>query len=225
MLACMLLLVTGASGAGKSTARRLIADRLGSEVEAVELIDLVEMPPRPTIAWRQQAAEVAVRRAVEIGARERHLLLAGDPVAAGEVVAAPSAEAIDIAACLLDVDPRAQTTRLNARGEDPALLRDNIAFAAWMRGHARDPAYMPHVLTEGGWAEMRWDRWVGRSELACSWEVHVIDTSAMTAEHVADEVLGWCRQALAGRAPLLHRADAGPNARAPAPHAESQRLA
>jgi hypothetical protein len=53
------------------------------------------MPPMPTIAWRQQAAETVVQRAVALRAEGRHLLLAGDPVAAGEVVAAPSAHKLD----------------------------------------------------------------------------------------------------------------------------------
>jgi hypothetical protein len=34
------------------------------------------MPPVPTIAWRQQAAEVVVRRASALQAEGRHLLLA-----------------------------------------------------------------------------------------------------------------------------------------------------
>ena len=30
-----------------------------------------------------------------------------------------------------------------------------VAFAAWLRRHACDPAHMPHVLTTGGWDGMR----------------------------------------------------------------------
>jgi len=118
----MLLLITGASGVGKSTVRAVVAPELSPQVESVELRDLA-----PSIAtrlgWRQQAAEIAVRRAVELQASGRHLLLAGDPVPAIEVIAAPSAPQLDaLAVCLLDVSAEAQAARLAARGDDPTLL-------------------------------------------------------------------------------------------------------
>jgi hypothetical protein len=200
------LLVTGASGAGKSTARRLIAGDLGSGVQCVELHDVVEAPRVPTIVWRQQATETVVQHALELQTHDRHLLLAGDPVAAGEVLAAPSADRLDrIAVCLLDVDEPTQTARLAARGDDPRLLVHHLAFARWMRGHARDPRHMPHVLQTNGWEQMRWERWVqGRDE--SSWAMNVIDTSTLSPEAVAAELLSWCRRALAGQAPTLRGA-------------------
>lgn len=116
----MLLLITGASGVGKSTVRTLVASELSPSVECVELMDLSGRPPGVTRVWRQQTAEV--RRAVELQACGRHLLLAGDPVPAVEVLAAPSASALDaVAVCLLDAAPEAQAERLTARG-DPASL-------------------------------------------------------------------------------------------------------
>jgi hypothetical protein len=51
----MFLLVSGASGAGKSTARRLVADKLEPVVECLELHDVVPIPRVPTLAWRQRA--------------------------------------------------------------------------------------------------------------------------------------------------------------------------
>ena len=112
----MFLLVTGASGAGKSTARQLVADELAAHVDCIELGHLVSFPPTPTLAWRQQATEAAVQRALTLQAVGRHLLLAGDPIAAGEVIAAPSAAMLDaIAVCLLDVSPRVQAARLARR--------------------------------------------------------------------------------------------------------------
>jgi broad-specificity NMP kinase len=119
----MFLLVTGASGAGKSTVRRLVAPDLAPAIECVELHDIVSVPARPDIAWRQRATEAVVRRALDLQADRRHLLLSGDPVAAGEVLAAPSAVALSaVAVCLLDVSPDAQAARLVRRGDDPALL-------------------------------------------------------------------------------------------------------
>jgi energy-coupling factor transporter ATP-binding protein EcfA2 len=200
----VLLLLTGSSGAGKSTVRRLIARELAPDTECVELGHVVSFPSIPTIAWRQQSTEAVVQRALALQAEGRHLLLAGDPVAAGEVVAAPSADNLDgIAACLLDVSPDAQAARLARRGDDPRLLADHIAFADWMRGHAKDPQYMPHVLSTNGWDAMRWDRLTNVDASNGGWAVHVIDTSELSTDDVAEQVLTWCRRALEDQAPAM----------------------
>lgn len=197
----MLLLLTGASGVGKSTARTLVAPELSPAIECVELLDLTPRPEAMTRVWRQQAAEAAVRRAAELHASGRHLLLAGDPVPAAEVVAAPSAPELDaIAACLLDASAEAQAKRLAARGDHPALLPHHQAFAEWMRRQARDPLHMTHVVSDGGWEEMRWER---LERLAPHWGMHTIDTTHMTSRGVADAVLDWCRRALTGDVPVL----------------------
>ena len=116
----MFLLVTGASGAGKSTVRREVAPRLSPEVECIELCDVAAVPVVPDKVWRQRATEAVVHRALELQAHGRHLLLSGDPVAAGEVLAAPSSVGLDgVAVCLLDVSPDIQAARLARRGDDP----------------------------------------------------------------------------------------------------------
>jgi hypothetical protein len=199
----MFLLVSGASGAGKSTARRLVASELEPGVECVELHDVVPMPRVPTLGWRQRATEAVVCHALRLQEHGRHVLLAGDPVAAGEVLAAPSADRLDgIAVCLLDVDSHTQAARLLARGDDPALLVHHVAFADWMRGHAADPHHRPEVLQTDGWEQMRWERW-SRLDDTGSWAIHVLDTSSLTAAAVASELLAWCRRALAGQAPVM----------------------
>ena len=211
----MFLLVTGASGAGKSTVRRLIADDLSPAVVCVELRDVAMVPAFPTMAWRQRATEAAVQRALELQREGRHLLLSGDPVAAGEVVAAPSADGLDgIAVCLLDVSRELQAVRLGERGDDPALLGDHHAFAGWMRAQAHDPRHMPHVLTANGWDAMRWERWVDLEAADGDWGVHVVVTSRLSREQVAAEVLRWCHRALAGQAPVLHARESGDRAAA-----------
>lgn len=117
-----MLLITGASGVGKSTVRAMVEPQLAPCVECVEFLDLVPAPSVMSRVWRQQTADMAVRRSIELHASGRHLLLCGDPVPAAELVAAPSATSLDaIAVCLLDAAPQAQAERLTARGDDPML--------------------------------------------------------------------------------------------------------
>jgi hypothetical protein len=112
-----------ASGAGKidhtSADRRQLAPRIG----CVELGHLAYDPARPND--RVAPARHSGRRATSGRAPTRRSasLLAGDPVAAGEVVAAPSADKLDaIAVCLLDVSAETQAARLARRGDDPQLF-------------------------------------------------------------------------------------------------------
>lgn len=197
----VLLLITGASGIGKSTVRSLVAPELAPAVECVELADLTERTPGMTLAWRQRTAEIAVRRAVALQTSGRHLLLAGDPVPAIEILATPSAPSLDATAvCLLDADTEAQADRLIARGDPRELLPRHQAFADWMRRQADDPLHMTHVVANGGWEEMRWER---LKSLVPAWGMHTIDTSRMSIGQVADAALDWCRRALAGDAPRL----------------------
>jgi hypothetical protein len=186
----MLLLVTGASGVGKSTVRRLLADELAPAVRAVELTQVVEIPARYERGWRQRSVEQVVQAALVEQAAGRHLLLAGDPVPPGEVLAAPSAHRLDgFAACLLDCAAAEQERRLRARGDPAELLHHHVAFAEWMRGHARDPSYRLEVIADG-WPEMRWER------LPSSWEVAEVDTTDLSPAGAAAEVLAWCRGVL-----------------------------
>jgi broad-specificity NMP kinase len=197
----VLLLITGASGVGKSTVRAIVAPRLSPKVECVELCDLAPIPQAMTRVWRQQTAEAAVRRAVELQDVGRHLLLAGDPVPAVEIVAAPSAPRLDaIAVCLLDAAPAAQAQRLAARGDPPELLHHHHAYAEWMRRQASDALHMTHVVADGGWDEMRWER---LEQLTAEWQMDTIDTTHMTITEVSDAVHDWCWRALAGAAPAL----------------------
>ena len=184
----MLLLVTGASGVGKSTCRIAIEAALGDELDCVELRDVVAIPAAPDVAWRQRSVEAVVQRAL---AGDRDLLLAGDPVAPGELIAAPSADRLDrIAVCLLDCDAPSQTERLRRRGEPEELLPRHVAFADWMREHVRDPGHMPEVIMDNGWDAMRWERLAG-----ADWSFDVIDTSGRAAADVAADALAWVRAA------------------------------
>jgi predicted ABC-type ATPase len=71
----VLLLITGASGAGKSSVRAAVEPELSPLVECVELGDVAAVPAAPTLAWRQRATEAVVGRALERQRSGRHLLL------------------------------------------------------------------------------------------------------------------------------------------------------
>ena len=110
----------------------------------------------------------------------------------------PTARALEAPNCLLDVSPDVQAARLTRRGDDPSLLPHDQAFAEWMRGHARDPRHLPHVLSTNGWEAMRWDRWSSIAPIAGNWGMGALDTSELTLVQVADEVLTWSPRAGSG---------------------------
>lgn len=200
----MLLLISGASGMGKSTVRERLASSLRTSIDAVELRDLGPVED-VTVAWRQRMAEVAVRRAAAVAPSAGHVLLSGDPVAAGEVVAAPSAVDVGgIAVCLLDADPRSQAERLTRRGDPADLLPLHLGFAQWMRDHAADPIDRLEVLTDGAAKGMRWERLAAAHDRPARWHMRVIDTSAMTVDHVADAVHEWIEEALREDSLVMH---------------------
>ena len=90
----MLLLITGASGMGKTTVRKIVTAQFADQIESGELAD-VASPPEWSLRWRHQAVENAVQRAVNVQLYGKHFLLCGDPVAPAEVYAAPSADQLE----------------------------------------------------------------------------------------------------------------------------------
>lgn len=192
----MFLLVTGASGVGKSTVRRRVAPRLRGKVIAVELATL-DLTPAWSLRWRQQAVELAVQRALQAQQANQHFLLCGDPVPPGELYAAPSADQLaGIAVCLLDAAPHAQHARLLARGDDPELLPHHLAFADWMRQHAVDHRHQPEILLHDGWEQMRWERWMRDDLDGPPWEATIIDTTDLAPQEVSAQVTAWIRRVL-----------------------------
>lgn len=195
----MFLLVTGASGVGKSTVRRRLALHLPPDVEAVELATLGETP-QWSLAWRHRMVERLVQRARELGDEGRHLLVCGDPIPPGEVISAPSGDGLRLHVVLLHAAPEVQLARLTARGDSSEFHDRHVAFADWMHRHVVDPSYRPEVVIQDGWEEMRWERWLERAEApdaSLPWSAQVIDTSILDAESVAHEVLAWVQRTLA----------------------------
>jgi hypothetical protein len=203
MMGGVLLLLSGASGAGKTTVRDTIAAPLAPRVDAVELGHLGAIPPIPDLAWRQRMVELAVLRARALAGEGRHLLLAGDPVAPGGVLAEPSAPQVDIAICLLDVNEAEQRRRLRARGEPAELLGHHVAFTGWLRRHARDPDHLPQFITTGGWDAMQWSRWTDRPR--DGWQMPIIGGSGLDPTEAGRRVAAWVSDAIAGRPRVFRR--------------------
>src|SRR5258708_26373041 len=81
--ASMFLLVTGASGVGKSTVRRLLEAEFAEVLETAELATLGDTP-QWTLAWRHRMVERMVRRALAVQRAGKHFLLCGDPAPPGD---------------------------------------------------------------------------------------------------------------------------------------------
>lgn len=190
----MFFLVTGASGVGKSTVRKLIEPEFADFLEAAEL-GMLGSTPKWNIEWRHRMVERMVRRALDAQREGRHFLLCGDPVPPGEVWAAPSADRLDrLDVCLLDAGEEAQTARLLERGDDSNFIRHHVAFADWMRHHVVDHRHRPEVITRNAWPQMRWERWVGIAAIQPPWSSHIIETSELGPTEVAHLVAQWLRQ-------------------------------
>ena len=195
----MFLLVTGASGVGKSTIRPFLEAEFRGILKAAELFEIAG-PPEWTIQWRQKAVEKAVKLAVTLQLEGKHFLLCGDPVPQGEVYAAPSFNQIDgIAICLLDASPECQRNRLLTRGDDPKLIPHHIAFAKWMREDIIDPDHQSDVIMEGGWEEMRWERWNEIVRSQSTIDSQIIDTTNRTPREVGELVMDWIHRSLYAR--------------------------
>ena len=190
----MFFLVTGASGVGKSTVRRLVEAEFSEVLEATEL-GMLGSSPKWSLEWRHRMVEKAVQRAIEACRNGKHFLLCGDPVPPGEVWAAPSADRLDgLEVCLLDADESSQTARLQKRGDEAHYIPHHVSFATWMRGHVFDHRHRPEVIMQNGWPPMRWDRWTASTLTDRPWRSHRVDTTARAPEEVATLVAQWLRE-------------------------------
>lgn len=187
----MFFLVTGASGVGKTSVRKLIEGEIADRVVSCEL-GMLGLTPEWSLRWRHQAVEKAVQLALEHQKAGKHFLLCGDPVPPGELFAAPSAgELSGIRVCLLDASSQRQTERLRSRGDSEELIPHHVAFAEWMRRHAVDHRHRPEVIMNDGWEKMRWEVWNSEKVTEVPWKSHINDTSELEPAEVARQVLSW----------------------------------
>ena len=141
---------------------------------------------------RQRATETWIGRAIEYQHRGVDLLLTGQSPL-GEWLAAPSSAALTgLAVCLVDAADEVRLERLRARGPHaPELERAVLNWAEWHRRHARDPQHRQDVLREGGWADMRWERWADWAEGDPRWSVTVVQNGRRPTSSSAADVLQW----------------------------------
>lgn len=195
----MLLSLTGASGAGKSTVldrlRALGSDPLRRCVE----FDSIGVPDGADTAWRHGAIEWWVQEALKLQEGGIHLLLCGQ-VPMGELLASPSAGRLDgVAVCLLHCSADVRRERLLSRGEDPEAIEHHARFGEWFLHHTRDPRYAPEVIQVAGDDAMEWNRWVGRASEEMGWRATIIDTDVLSVDESAVQVARWVREALDGK--------------------------
>lgn len=190
----MLVLVTGASGSGKTTAYDALHPLL--EHRCAES-DQLGVPAEADTAWRQRRIETWIQRALAEPDGDLVLFGGGAP---GEVLAAPSASELDaIAICLLHCDAATRRRRLLARGCRGDDSEDHLAFGEWIHAHARDPGHLPEVIREQGWARMRWERWASWTAGDPRWAFEVLDTGPLAPEAVAQSLLRWTEASFARR--------------------------
>jgi hypothetical protein len=181
----------GSSGSGKTYVLDHLPpiDRL-----AMHRFDEVGVPCRPDRRWRHATTEQWVRRALEHQASGTDMLLEGQ-VPYGELLAAPSAPWLEsVSACLLDCSDEVRLARLEARGTDwlgraGGTLDDYLAWAEWLRGHARDPRYRIEVISDGA-EGLCFDRLAGLTAGDPRWRIPVIDTDR-PIDAVVDDVVAW----------------------------------
>jgi hypothetical protein len=194
----VLFLLFGSSAAGKTFALKALRGRVANL--AIHDFDEIGVPPGADTAWRHRANEQWLGRALAYQADGSDLLLAAQ-TPFGELLAARSAAHVEaISACLIDCDGATRVERLQARGQEwfertRGELEDYLNWAAWMREHAADPSARPEVIwDEATLDELRWSRWSDWRAGDPRWRVRVVDTSASSAEKVAEELGEWIEE-------------------------------
>ncbi len=181
----MLVYLTGSSCSGKTT----IALASARSFPDLAVHD-VDEPGAP----RDAPSEFWVRRALEYQQRGTDTLVTGQ-APLGELLAAPSAPSLDgIAMCLIDVADQERRERLARRQPgrwDPPAVDRFVSWAAWHRGHARDPRYRPEVFASGTRRAPARHRWSGWTAGDPRWSVHLLDTTGQPIDRSVARLEAW----------------------------------
>lgn len=184
----MLILMSGSSGAGKTT----IGPRVATLVDDLVFHDIDE-PGGPQGSDRVDVLDGWIRRAVALERDGLDMLLATQSPF-GELLACPNADQIDaLAGCCLDCRDTVRARRIKDRGRPYAdiLGMDIMCWAVFHRMHAADPQWEQRVICKGAYPERHWHRWIEWTTDDPRWAVPTFDTSDQTPDQVAAIVAAW----------------------------------
>ncbi len=66
-----------------------------------------------------------------------------------------------------------------------------LCWSAWLRVHHIDPQFRPDVINTGKNPDMVWSRWAGWDRYHPDWRSHYIDTTRLTPQQTAEQVVEW----------------------------------
>jgi hypothetical protein len=188
-MVCMLFLVMGASGSGKSTCLAGIRN-VRPDVDWRDFDDLPSIPTNT--AERQTATEGWLQLAIANEQRNVSTGIVGT-VVLGEVLACPSALHIEkICPLLLDCHDVTRIDRIRGRDATPVWAsQDMLSWAAWQRMHAVDPQWRQDVIQADGAEGMQWDRWRNWQRGDPRWQVETLDSTLLTIEQTVNWLVDW----------------------------------
>ena len=184
----MLFLISGAAATGKTSAVKILNDKL----ENFECHDFDETPVS-TGTQRRKVNEDWIKKALKAQDEGKDFLLsAHSPL--GEILACPSAIKLDgIKCCVLDCHDFVRVERYLARvqSEEWPLCMDTLCWAVFHRMHARDPKWEQRVIVDKELPDYGWKRWTNWTAEDDRWEVKIIDTTENEIDYTANLVYDW----------------------------------
>ena len=183
----MLIFVTGASGSGKTAVIPGLTKTFPEYVvhDFDERVQHEKFGPKK----RQEQTEFWINKAIENQNIGKDTIVCGGAVY-GEILACPSIKQIEsLAVCLLDCSDLERLERVRRSDKTPSM--DMLTWSSWLRVHAVNPEWHPHVITEQGYNLMHWENWRGWRFGDERWRVTVIDTSGKKIEQIVGLVTKW----------------------------------
>ena len=183
----MLIFVTGASGSGKTAVIPGLTKTFPEYVvhDFDERVQHEKFGPKN----RQEHTEFWINKAIENQNIGKDTIVCGGAVY-GEILACPSIKQIEsLAVCLLDCSDLERLERVRRSDETPSM--DMLTWSSWLRVHAVNPEWHPHVITEQGYNLMQWENWRGWRFGDERWSVTVIDTAGKKIEQIVGLVTKW----------------------------------
>lgn len=182
--------IGGASGSGKTAIKDELQNGLGDAYRVYDFDD-IGVPIHADKQWRQETTERWLNKLLK---HDGDVCLLGQ-IVLGEVLACPSASRYEeIGYLLLDVEDMERLQRLEKRGgESPT--QDILNWAAWLRIHTQRPEWAQHVIKEGRWQGLLFNRWDTHHSWQSFAKVNVLNTTGMTIQLVTEAVAKWIKSA------------------------------